>query len=103
MDGIFGRFPEFLQANAESLDTLLGQLEKSRLIRRVRREGLIIIELTHDYLAHRVADFQDRIHAILLRRKLSDCLKRRAETGQAEYFKTRFSKTFQLERTCWVS
>lgn len=66
----FSSLVELLGTTDRTLSELLAQLEISGLIRKVEQDGVISIELSHDYLADemRLRFMRDRVRAIRLRR-----------------------------------
>lgn len=60
-----------LSSTEEDVRALLRTLEELHLVRIGRRDGLDVVELSHDYLARRMGDLKRRVASIWPRRKLA--------------------------------
>jgi hypothetical protein len=69
-----------LDSTEGDLRDLLRKLEDLHLVRTGRRDGLDVVELSHDYLARRMLDLQRRVASIWPRRKLAAAVDRGSAT-----------------------
>lgn len=65
-----------MHADASALRTLLDKLERSRFLRTSVRDGLQVVELSHDYLVERLDELRIRVQAIVPNRLLRDVVNR---------------------------
>jgi conflict system STAND superfamily ATPase/SIR2-like protein len=65
-----------LSSPENAVRELLRTLEELHLVRIGRRDGLDVVELSHDYLARRMVDLQRRVASIWPRRKLAAATRR---------------------------